>query len=66
MALFIADIELVITAAMGWAGDVADFIVANPIALLFVSIPLVGLGIGLIKRLVHQSLILPPVKTGGR
>ena len=53
MSAILTDIGLVVTGAMTWAGSVATFITSNAIVLLFVSIPLVGLGIGLIKRLVH-------------
>lgn len=44
----------VVTSAIGWMGDFASLITAegNEIMLLFVLLPLVGLGIGLLKRMI--------------
>jgi len=42
----------VFTAAVGWVGDVADTIMAQPILLCFAVIPLIGLGVSLFKRLI--------------
>lgn len=43
----------VFTAAVGWVGDVAETIAAQPILLLaVVGVPLCGLGVGLFKRLL--------------
>lgn len=42
----------VVTQAVTWAGDVVDFIAENPLIMVFVSIPLVGLGIGMVKRMI--------------
>lgn len=44
----------VVTSAISWIGDYASLITAegNEIMLLFVLLPLVGLGIGLLKRMV--------------
>lgn len=41
----------VFSTAIGWVGTVASTIVNNPIILVFALIPLVGLGIGLFKRI---------------
>ena len=43
----------VFTSAIGWAGTVGSTIVSTPILLLFCAIPLVGLGVGLFKRLLN-------------
>jgi len=48
----LANVGLVFTSAIGMVADVADAIVATPILLLFVVLPLVGLGVGLFKRLL--------------
>lgn len=39
---------------MTWAGEVGSTIVSTPILLMFVVIPLVGLGVGLFKRLLSM------------
>lgn len=38
--------------SMGWAADVGEAIAGNPLLLLFCIIPLVGLGVGLFRRLL--------------
>lgn len=45
----------VFTAAIGWVGTVANTIADQPILLLFVVIPLVGLGVGLFRRLLNVN-----------
>lgn len=40
------------TEAVGWVGDIAGAIASNPILLIFAVLPLVGLGVGLFKRLI--------------
>lgn len=42
----------VFSAAMGWAADVGEAIAGNPLLLLFCIIPLVGLGVGLFRRML--------------
>lgn len=37
------------------ANDVMQTVVGNPVLLAFLALPLVGLGIGLVKRLLHIS-----------
>lgn len=61
MAAILSAVTDVVTASIGWMGDFLSVITAtnsegqftNPILLLFVIIPLVGLGIGLLKRLMN-------------
>jgi len=55
MATIITTVSSVVTAAAGWAKDFGEMVVETPILLLFVCIPLVGLGIGLFKRLLNVS-----------
>ena len=43
----------IFTAAMSWAAEVGSTVVETPILLMFVIIPLVGLGVGLFKRLLN-------------
>lgn len=48
----LTDVGTVVTQAMTWAGNVVTFISANPLIMVFVALPLVGLGVGLIKRMI--------------
>ena len=48
-------VSQVFTAAIGWVGTVADTIANEPLLLIFVVIPLVGLGVGLFKRLLNVN-----------
>lgn len=53
MAEIISAISSVFTAAIGWVGTTASTIAGQPILLLaVVGVPLVGLGVGLFKRLL--------------
>ena len=53
MSTVLSSVGSVVTAAVGWLGDFADVIAENDIILLLaVAIPLVGLGIGLLKRMI--------------
>ena len=53
IATLLSSIGEVFTSAIGWAGMVGSTIVKTPILLLFCAIPLVGLGVGLFKRLLN-------------
>lgn len=53
MEALITSVTEIFTAAIGWAGTVGETVVNTPILLMFVVIPLVGLGVGLFKRLLH-------------
>lgn len=52
IASLAGNVSDVFTAAIGWVGTVAETIAGSPILLLFCVIPLVGLGVGLFKRLL--------------
>lgn len=52
IATILTSIGAVVTQAVTWAGDIVDFVVDNPLVMVFVAIPLVGLGIGMVKRLI--------------
>lgn len=54
MEALISSVTEIFTAAVGWAGTVGNTIVNTPILLMFVVLPLVGLGIGIFKRLLHM------------
>lgn len=55
MASAITAISAVVTATVGWISDYMGAITAtgNELLLIFFSLPLVGLGIGAIKRLAN-------------
>lgn len=56
MTAIIASVTEVVTAAFGWMGTAIEQITAEPVLLMFVvAIPLVGLGIGLVKRLISVN-----------
>ena len=54
LAGVITSISTVVTAVVGWIGDYMGAITAqgNELLLVFFAMPLVGIGIGAIKRLV--------------
>lgn len=45
----------VFAASIDWVGSVATTVVGEPILLLFAVIPLVGLGVGMFKRLINVN-----------
>lgn len=53
MSALLTNIGLVVSEAASWAGNVASTVVDTPIYLVFTAIPVVGLGIGLFKRLTR-------------
>lgn len=55
VASLIADVGTVFEAAIGWVADVAGAVTGNPILLVFCLVPLVGLGIGLFRRLLSVN-----------
>lgn len=42
----------IVTNAITWMGDFAGFITDNPLVLAFVLVGFVGLGVGLLRRLI--------------
>lgn len=55
MAAFLEAVSAVFTSAIGWVGTVASTIANTPILLVFCAVPLVGLGVGLFKRLINVN-----------
>lgn len=55
MADFISAVTSWFTAAVGWVATVGTTIMSSPIMLAFVSLPIVGLGVGLFKRLINVN-----------
>lgn len=43
----------IVSEALTWVGDVATTITSTPLILLFVLVAFVGLGVGLIRRMIR-------------
>lgn len=48
----LSDIGSIVTAAFGWVTNAVNAITGSPLILIAVILPFVGLGIGLLKRLL--------------
>ena len=55
MDAIITSVTTIFTAAIGWVGTVATTIASTPMLLLFASVPLSGLGVGLFRRLLNVN-----------
>lgn len=55
VATFLTSVGSIFTTAIGWVGTVASTIADSPILLTFCALPLVGLGIGIFKRLINVN-----------
>lgn len=53
MATVLSSITEVFTAATGWVGSIISMIASQPLLLIGVVIPFIGLGVGLLSRLLH-------------
>ena len=53
MATVLASITEVFAAATGWVGSIITMIASQPLLLIGVVIPFIGLGVGLLSRLLH-------------
>lgn len=53
LSQFLSDINSVFTQAIDWVGAVANVIAGNPFLLMAVILPVVGLGVGLFRRLLR-------------
>lgn len=53
METILSLITQVMTAAVGWIGIIIEVIVSNPIFLIGIVITFIGIGIGLVSRLLH-------------
>lgn len=52
IATILESVGTLFTSAMSWAGSVLTTIVGNPLLLIFATLSLVGLGIGIVRRLM--------------
>ena len=55
MAEILTSVTSIFTASIGWVGTVATTITSTPILMLFCALPLVGLGVGLFRRLINVN-----------
>lgn len=53
IATILEQVTSIVTSAISWAGSFGTVITSNPLILMFVIVPFVGLGVGLIKRLIR-------------
>lgn len=53
MASILTSVTAVVTEAIAWIGDYVTLIQGQPLLLLFVITSFVGLGVGLIKRIIR-------------
>lgn len=53
LSAILTDIGSIVTSAITWMTSFMTFITDNPLVLLMVLVPLVGLGVGLIARLLR-------------
>ena len=53
VSTIVTNVTSLVTEAVKWTGSFATAITSNPLILTFVIVAFVGLGVGLIKRLVR-------------
>lgn len=53
MAAILSDVSLIVTESISWIGDYVDVITGQPLLLMFTVTSFVGLGVGLIRRLIR-------------
>lgn len=53
VATILTSVGEIVTSGVSWVGDFTGAVTGNPLILLFVVTSFVGLGIGLIKRLIR-------------
>lgn len=55
IASLLSTISDIVTSAVGWMGTAGTAIAENPLALLFILLPLMGAGIGLFRRIINLN-----------
>lgn len=53
ISTILGNVTTLVTEAIKWVGSYVGAITSNPLLLMFVIVAFVGLGVGLIKRLVR-------------
>lgn len=51
LASIISDVGSLVTGAVSWVGSFIGVITSNPLLLIFAILSLVGLGVGILRRL---------------
>lgn len=55
IATLLTSIGSIVTAAVSWMQSAATAIAGNPLALMFILLPLMGVGIGLFRRILNLN-----------
>lgn len=53
MSALLETVTLVVSAAVDWIGTFVTCCTNTPLIMLFITFPLVGFGVGLLKRLIR-------------
>lgn len=53
MSTIMTAVTAIVTEAIKWIGQFTAAITSNPLLLAFVVVSFVGLGVGLIRRIIH-------------
>ena len=53
IATILTNVSSLVTEAIKWVGSFVGAITSNPLILMFVIVAFVGLGVGLIRRLIR-------------
>lgn len=53
MSDILSSVSLIVTQAISWVGSFATAVTDTPLILLFVLVSFVGLGVGLLRRLIR-------------
>ena len=53
MSTIMTAVSTIVTEAIKWIGEFTTAITGNPLLLAFVVVSFVGLGVGLIRRIIH-------------
>ena len=52
MNQIVENVGVLVSGVVDWMGDIINFVTANPLVMTFVTIGLVGLGVGLLSRVL--------------
>ena len=53
MSTILTSVGEIVTSGITWVSAFGGAITSNPLILMFVLVPMVGLGVGLLKRLIR-------------
>lgn len=53
ISTLVGDVSTIVTSGVTWIGQYVDAITSNPLIEMFVIVAFVGLGVGLIRRLIR-------------